>query len=268
VADAGVTFCGTPCEEFEWESDTKIKCVTPAGVGSGPVIVTTKSGGAGTCTVEFFFEHVVADTASKEVDMFTEVDIWTNEATAKEQAAADLQTSATEDDPLRLGLGTKGTRISSKAMRMLGQADPLENYAAQHPHSNATLTSSAFDPVYCLVAQYRECTFDQLCDGANNLSNILAEHGRESREMINKNSGAFLSSFETLSDVRDLISKYRAASLTGDPFSDFDKAVHTLLEKSNKTFDHMLRKSRQANKARNVLHVLRSYQFLFNLPKT
>ncbi len=51
--------CGVRCTEpVVWESKSKIKITTPVGRGCGPIIVTTDSGGTGTCTVEYTYEHV------------------------------------------------------------------------------------------------------------------------------------------------------------------------------------------------------------------
>lgn len=68
-----MTFAGVPAPEVTWESATKLTCITPAASGSGPVIVATRSGDTGTCTVEFFFEPVVEEEPEpEEIDRFTE----------------------------------------------------------------------------------------------------------------------------------------------------------------------------------------------------
>ena len=103
---------------MQWESESKLRCVTPAGVGSGPVIVTTRSGGPGTCTVEFFFELVREEPEEEEIDMFTEVDVWIEEMNAQARPTVELQTGHSEEDPLRLGIETK-QRMSSKVLRTL-----------------------------------------------------------------------------------------------------------------------------------------------------
>lgn len=50
----GLTICGCNCLSWaEWKSSMKILCRTGPGVGKGDIIVTTRSGGEGTCTVTF-----------------------------------------------------------------------------------------------------------------------------------------------------------------------------------------------------------------------
>ena len=49
-----VTICGEDCTQWaEWVTASKITCLSGREVGWGEVIVTTKSGGRGTCTVHF-----------------------------------------------------------------------------------------------------------------------------------------------------------------------------------------------------------------------
>ena len=50
----GVMVCGFDCIfNATYMSPSKIVCKTGFGLGNGEVIVTTKSGGEGTCTVTF-----------------------------------------------------------------------------------------------------------------------------------------------------------------------------------------------------------------------
>ena len=50
----GVTICGEDCTKWAtWVTSTKITCQTGVEGGWGEVIVTTRSGGRGTCTVHF-----------------------------------------------------------------------------------------------------------------------------------------------------------------------------------------------------------------------
>lgn len=49
-----IKICGHEClESMEWVSDRKIVCESGRGVGKGRVIVTSLSGGTGTCSVFF-----------------------------------------------------------------------------------------------------------------------------------------------------------------------------------------------------------------------
>lgn len=51
----GLTVCGADCTLFaEWKSPNKILARTGAGEGRGDIVVTTKSGGPGTCMVKFY----------------------------------------------------------------------------------------------------------------------------------------------------------------------------------------------------------------------
>ena len=50
----GVLICKLDCtRSAEWVSPNKIICISGPAIGKGDVIVTTRSGGRGTCTVKF-----------------------------------------------------------------------------------------------------------------------------------------------------------------------------------------------------------------------
>lgn len=50
----GLTICGVNCLlSAEWKSQSKVIARTGQGDGKGDVILKTKSGGVGTCTVQF-----------------------------------------------------------------------------------------------------------------------------------------------------------------------------------------------------------------------
>jgi exocyst complex component 2 len=51
---AGLKICGMDCTLFaEWKSPSKIIARTGPGKGKGDIIVITRSGGKGSCTVGF-----------------------------------------------------------------------------------------------------------------------------------------------------------------------------------------------------------------------
>ena len=63
-----VTVCGVSClPNVLWESAQRIKLITPPGKGSGPVVITTKSGGVGRCDLEFRYETVVSGVEEETV---------------------------------------------------------------------------------------------------------------------------------------------------------------------------------------------------------
>ena len=50
----GLTICGVNCLlSAEWQSASKVVARTGQGDGKGDVILKTKTGGVGTCTVQF-----------------------------------------------------------------------------------------------------------------------------------------------------------------------------------------------------------------------
>ncbi len=153
VAFVGVMFGKLPAEDVIWESKTKIHCVTPAGgSGSVPVIVTTKNGGAGTCTVEYFFEPtVVKEIEDDEITLTTEVATWIDEATLAPPAVVHLVTGHSVEDPLHLGETFMRKQQAAKAAakgKAPAAADPLDVYTRLHPKANGSLSSADFDPVW------------------------------------------------------------------------------------------------------------------------
>lgn len=54
----GLNICGCDCLlSAEWKSSNKVIARSGPGKGKGDIIVTTKSGGKGTCTVQFRGYH-------------------------------------------------------------------------------------------------------------------------------------------------------------------------------------------------------------------
>ena len=59
VIFTGLRICGIDCMlSAEWKSPNKIVARTGQAKGKGDIIVTTRSGGVGTCTVQFKCYHV------------------------------------------------------------------------------------------------------------------------------------------------------------------------------------------------------------------
>ena len=61
----GVVICNLDCtRSAEWVSSNKITCVSGPAIGKGDVIITTRSGGRGTCTVKFTGIREIIGTCS------------------------------------------------------------------------------------------------------------------------------------------------------------------------------------------------------------
>ena len=111
-----ITVCGTSClQNLQYESDTRIKIVTPPGTGSGPIIITTKSGGQGRCDLEFRYEEAdsaEADTIGVHIaspdafpishtDFFEECERWIDEEPAPDDGFVAEDTTP---NPLRINM--------------------------------------------------------------------------------------------------------------------------------------------------------------------
>lgn len=72
---AGVEICGCDCLlSTEWKSPNKLVARSGPGKGRGEIIVTTVSGGRGTCTVEFRGYH-------EKIGPLKESAVWVDETT-------------------------------------------------------------------------------------------------------------------------------------------------------------------------------------------
>lgn len=70
----GLNICGCDCLlSAEWKSPNKVVARSGPGKGRGDIIVTTKSGGKGTCTVQFRGYH-------ETVGPLKESAVWVEEA--------------------------------------------------------------------------------------------------------------------------------------------------------------------------------------------
>lgn len=97
-----MTICGCDCLlSAEWKSPNKIIARSGPGKGRGGIIVTTKSGGQGTCTVEFHGYH-------EAIGPMKESAVWVTEAPVRRVYGWHMLTPTAYQDDDPLGISNEG----------------------------------------------------------------------------------------------------------------------------------------------------------------
>ena len=255
----GLTICGQDCLIYaDWQSPSKIIARSMRFKGMGDVIVVTRSGGVGTCTVQFRgYEEVVSLTKDSAV--------WVN-----------------EDD---IPSVTTATRHRAASSPMIMMPDPLgleyesdydvddDSHESGDTAFGADLvTSENFDPALFLLNKHRKAGFLQLKAGLQNL-----KREADSRE----NGGSAISPIALLKpnvlsvvECLDALSKVTAylkadrSQYVQDMTYKIEECIRKAGDDAESIFKDVLEKKDHSDSTRNALNVLQRYRFLFNLPST
>lgn len=252
-----VFFRGTSCNgNVTFVSASKLQCMLPPGEGTGPVVVTTRSGGTGTSTVEFTYELPMSsdEDDDPEVDKLTEVDYWVDDE-AGEKTDMSIN-SAKMEDPLELRQpGHPSLQLSNVYMDKLKEL---------YPQGSALLNSDQFVPAFCLAQFYKDLTRGQILEGRQKLAQVCARQGGATQVLLNTHAGTFIDAFEAMSIVDAQIKNRKdTVGLT----NSLKEAVQVPNKNATKIFEPMLDRRRMCEKDRIALNVLRQNSFLFSLPK-
>ncbi|XP_004364778.1 hypothetical protein CAOG_01910 [Capsaspora owczarzaki ATCC 30864] len=135
-----LTICGVDCvRTIEYVSPSKLFCTTGAGRGAGSVIVTTRSGGAGVCTVKFTYES--EEDVALTNTLVKEFHVWVEDH--KDYWASHKDMTATDDTFTALFNATRSARL---AMAGGGGGGASGSDANQH-HAQAGMGASEMDMI-------------------------------------------------------------------------------------------------------------------------
>lgn len=243
----------------EYISPSKILTRSPRFKGTGDVILTTRSGGVGSCTVQFRgYEEAVS--------LSKESAVWVNE------------------DELIVSNTTQRHRSSSSPT--LKPLDPLKikyegNYELDEDNENdeiyddsfqsTLITSESFDPSLFLVKKHSRATFAQLKEGYKNVSRYKS--GRSDSVTLSSSSLSFLKPnvlsvvecLDAMKAVNQALKRDRQEHGT-DLTYKIEESLRKAESEAHQIFDSVLSKKELADSTRNALNVLQRYRFLFNLP--
>eukprot|EP00042_Codosiga_hollandica_P049617 m.579061 g.579061 ORF g.579061 m.579061 type:complete len:1169 (-) comp57925_c0_seq4:576-4082(-) len=259
-----VTLCGVSCvESVQYESSTLIRIVSPPGSTKGPIIVTTKSGGVGACDTEFRYVDRDDDEDGGErlVDYLEESSFWCQEDSAPDERVTVEEVAP---DPLKLNI---------RKLQLPKPSNPSKTDAAiaelkrKYPTASSSLMSEHFVAPWCLAELYQGVSFKQFKDGLKNLKKELQSNMSVTHSLIHTHASTYLASHAAVVLVFENFKRSRAQR-GGDLTADMSAVVEDTIGLAHELFDPMLRRGQQSDKNRNVLNVMKSYKFLFNLPRS
>ena len=264
----GLTICGVDCLIYaEWYSSQKIITRSGRCKGLGDVIVTTRSGGKGSSTVQFKgYEEIVGPTKESAV--------WINEDDYYQTSARHRSTSPTllfSADPLGLCVDddspTTGRRgkISDSLFREL-----FPEAVDVSPQFYGNITSEHFIPAWYLLEHHNDTSFSDLKRGLDSLRVKCND-----KLQPNANSGPVTFLKTNVLPVIECLDALKALHLAlkkdkqevgPDLTAKADESIKKATEEAHAIFDAILSRKDKADSTRNALNVLQRYRFLFNLP--
>ncbi|XP_054169262.1 exocyst complex component 2-like [Oppia nitens] len=263
-----VHICGVDCIMYsEWLSPQKIISRSGRCKGLGDVIVTTKSGGIGSSTVQFKgYEEIVGPTKDSAV--------WIDENDFHQMNVRHRSTSPTmmfSNDPLGLCTDedspskTRSAKINDSLFREL-----FPEATEALPQTYANITSDHFLPNWYLLEHHNNTSFNDLKLGLE-----LLRAKCETQMTPNASSApvTFLKSnvlpvIECLDALKalHLALKKDKQEVGPDLNAKVDELIRKSTEEAHAIFDAILSRKDKADSTRNALNVLQRYRFLFNLP--
>lgn len=246
---AGVFINGADCLLIsEWKTDRKILALAPAKEGKGDIIIATKSGGIGSCEVQF---RVFRETAGP----LKESAVWVQEKYHPRRRKGALAPVGGEaEDPL-------GLDVESNP----GGHFPEEQLQEMFPESSGEIGSERFDPAYFLLEQHHNTTFDDLKAGLEHLKRAVSGHNQNQLSFIKSNTNSIMDQLDTLRSVKQRY-EIDCKEYGRDPTIAVEQAISECKEEADKMFFDVLGRKDKADKTRNALTVLNRFKFLFHLP--
>ncbi|XP_014248601.1 exocyst complex component 2 [Cimex lectularius] len=240
-----VEICGCECVlSADWKSPTKIIARSGPGKGKGKIIVTTQSGGVGTCTVEFRGYH-------ERIGPLKESAVWVEEATP---IGGSVWDKGAPEDPLGLSVETNETK-------KLPEDDLIELF----PGCNGDLSSEQFSPGWFLLQYHQSTSFDDLRVGLAYLKRKVDGHKEGQLSFLKGNVSSVMEQLEVLEALKNAFQK-DIDEFGLDRSSKIIDAINKSREQGKILFDGVLKGREKAERTRSALGVLQRFRFLFTLP--
>lgn len=169
-------------------STNKIIARTGPAKGVGDIIVTTRSGGEGSSSVQFraIGNHEV-------IGPLKESAVWIDEAPSQNFAWGRrtlVQSVLTQEDPL--GLSTEGNEQKN-----------VENLRELFPNNSGDLLQENFSPSLFLLEKHSATTFADLKAGLNYLNRKVESQKEGQLSFLKSNAGSVIDQLDTLMNIRD-----------------------------------------------------------------
>ncbi|XP_011147234.1 exocyst complex component 2 isoform X2 [Harpegnathos saltator] len=246
----GLTICGCDCLlSAEWKSSNKIIARSGPCKGRGDIIVTTRSGGQGTSTVQFRGYH-------ETIGPMKESAVWVEEAPMQSIVWGRRTLSPTnyqQEDPL--GLSVEGN----------DKKFPEDELIELFGDGSGDLTSEKFHPGWFLLQHHHATTLEDLKAGLAYLRRKVNSQKEGQLSFLKANVGAVMEQLDTIMSLKDQF-EIDMKSYGSDPTEKLEKAIKQSMSEANKLFDDVLARRDRADATRNALAVMQRYKFLFCMP--
>ncbi|XP_032690987.1 exocyst complex component 2 [Odontomachus brunneus] len=246
----GLTICGCDCLlSAEWKSSNKIIARSGPCKGRGDIIVTTRSGGQGTSTVQFRGYH-------ETIGPMKESAVWVEEAPMQSIVWGRRTLSPTnyqQEDPL--GLSVEGN----------DKKFPEDELIELFGDGSGDLTSEKFHPGWFLLQHHHATTLEDLKAGLAYLRRKVNSQKEGQLSFLKANVGAVMEQLDTIMSLKDQF-EADMKSYGNDSTEKLEKAIKQSMSEANKLFDDVLARRDRADATRNALAVMQRYKFLFCMP--
>ncbi|XP_076758036.1 exocyst complex component secretory 5 [Xylocopa sonorina] len=246
----GLTICGCDCLlSAEWKSSNKIIARSGPCKGRGDIIVTTRTGGQGTSTVQFRGYH-------ETIGPMKESAVWVEEAPMQSFVWGRRTLSPTnyqQDDPLGLSVESNDKKFpEDELMELFGEG-------------SGDLTSEKFHPGWFLLQHHHATTFEHLKAGLTYLKRKVNSQKEGQLSFLKANVGAVMEQLDTIILLKE---QFEADVKTygSESTEKLEKAIQQSMSEANKLFDDVLARRDRADATRNALAVMQRYKFLFCMP--
>ncbi|KAG1704403.1 Exocyst complex component 2 [Nymphon striatum] len=271
----GLTICGKDSLlSAEWKSSNKIICRSGSGTGKGDVIITTKSGGIGSCTVQFrgFMETI---GPVKEAAVWVDESILVNPVFARKRATSPSQFHPV--DPLELSDELNEEKFPEEELMEMfpdGLCIPfvIKIYCVIEVVDEANLHFRCGDlrvenfvPAWFLLENHNGTNFDDLKSGLNCLKRKVSQHKEGPLSFLKANVQPVMDCLDTLSNLKKNIDSYEHET-EEQSIEKLEAAINKSKEGANALFEEVLKRKDHADATRNALNVMQRFKFLFNLP--
>ncbi|OAD52986.1 Exocyst complex component 2 [Eufriesea mexicana] len=246
----GLTICGCDCLlSAEWKSTNKIIARSGPCKGRGDIIVTTRSGGPGTSTVQFRGYH-------ETIGPMKESAVWVEEAPMQSFVWGRRTLSPTnyqQEDPL--GLSVEGN----------DKKYPEDELIELFGEGSGDLTSEKFHPGWFLLQHHHATTFEDLKAGLAYLKRKVNSQKEGQLSFLKANVGSVMEQLDTVILLKEQF-ETDIKTYGNDPTEKLEKAIRQSMSEANKLFDDVLARRDRADATRNALSVMQRYKFLFCMP--
>ncbi|XP_076112322.1 exocyst complex component 2-like isoform X2 [Mytilus galloprovincialis] len=246
----GVKICGVDCLlAADWKSPSKIIARSGPGKGKGDIIVITKSGGQGTCTVGFKGYYV-------QIGPLQESAIWIDESQSVSSNLRHGRPSSplfSKDDEDPLGISDEGNQAK------FSEEDLLELF----PEASGNMSIENFSSSWYLLENHHSTSFDDLRAGLAHMKR-KAKHRSEGPIAFVKTN--LSSTLDCLDSLQNMYSKFCTDDIRGEFINSYAVLLMQAKSCADGLFQEVLGRKDKADSTRNALSVLQRFKFLFYLP--